>query len=84
MSCPSPTVFDINVHRCLNQLPEGTYQTNLGSPNLIYGGVPLAQWQQYYTNNQTAYPSIKDCPAANYYWDGINCVECQPGMYFNL
>ena len=83
-SCPAPTVFDINVHRCLNKLAEGLYQTNLGSPYLIYGGKSLAEWKQYYNGNVTANPGIQDCPATTYYWDGINCVDCPSGMYFNL
>lgn len=80
-SC-SPQVFDQNVYRCLDQLPPNTAQTNINSSGLIYGGTPKAQWQQYYDQNKTA--GAQDCPPANPFFDGINCIKCFNGFYFNL
>ena len=80
-SC-SPQVFDQNVYRCLPQLPANTSQTNINTSGVIYGGTPRAQWQQYYDANVTA--GAKDCPPEAPFYDGINCIKCFDGFYFNL
>lgn len=80
-SC-SPLVFDQNIYGCLAQAPNNTVQTNINSPNLIYGGTPKAQWQQYYDRNATL--GAKDCPPETPFFDGINCIKCFDGYYFNL
>lgn len=81
-SC-SPQVFDQNIYRCIAQLPNNTAQTNINTSGLIYGGISKAEWQQYYDQNKTA--GAQDCPTATApYFDGINCIKCFDGFYFNL
>jgi hypothetical protein len=47
-SCPANQSVDPNTHKCASKLPNGTYQTNLNSPNLIYNGVSIGELQEDY------------------------------------
>lgn len=83
--CNPPLAFDINLHACITQADPGQYQTSLASPNLLYGGYPYNQWQDTYNQNKASNPKIADCPAAQPYFDGVNCIMCPSYLpYFSL
>ena len=82
-SCVSPTIFDKNLHACVNTVHK---QTNPNTANnLIFSGRPLNEWNAYYFNNQTSDKTISDCPANVPYFDGATCITCPVDTpYFNL
>ena len=75
--CPSEREFDVNTHRCLKRLAAGAYQTNpTTAPNLILGGISLAQYESTYKDNQEKYSRMRDCPEERPYFNKINCIKC--------
>jgi hypothetical protein len=70
ISCSTGQQLDINTHKC-NAMTVGISQTNLNSANLLYGGLPINQYNDYYGSNVTTYPKIKDCPSDIPYFDGF-------------
>ena len=78
VTCPAGQSVDFNTHRCATP-SVGQYQTSLTSPNLLFEGLPLGQFQDDYNANKTAYPNIQDCPAATPYFDGFACIQCPAG-----
>jgi hypothetical protein len=66
-------------------MANGLFQTNLSSPNLIFNGISLGEWQDIQASNKTKYPNIKDCPSDKPYFDGFDCISCHPFVpYFNI
>lgn len=75
-------MFNLNARQCLQPL-SGPYQTNINTPNLIYGSTPKAQLQDQYDTNKAN--GAQDCPAATPFYDGYNCIQCPPtAPLFNL
>jgi len=70
ISCPTGQELDVNTHKC-NTRTVGISQTNLNTPNLLYGGLPINQYNDYYQSNVTTYPKISDCPPEKPYFDGF-------------
>lgn len=85
-SCARGTVFSVNTHSCIESIGTGVHQTNpTTAPNLVLGGISIAQYESTYASNKASYPDITDCPADRPYFDNINCVACtEPFPYFNM
>lgn len=76
-SCPRGTVFNVNTHTCLESIGTGVHQTNPNSaPNLVLGGISIAQYESTYNSNKATYSDITDCPPDQPYFDNTNCVSC--------
>lgn len=83
-SCDSPYRMDPNTGQCCKDT-QGISQTSLSSPNLMYSGIPAAQYQDQYNSNVATYPGIQDCPSTKPFFDGCGCVQCPSTKpYFNL
>ena len=77
MSCGAGEEVDPNTRKC-GKRTVGLYQTNLNSKNLLFDGLPRAQFEEEYNNNKVKYPQIQDCPADRPYFDGFECIQCRP------
>ena len=76
MACPPGLSVDPNTRTCLKKLI-GVYETNLTASNLLFNGLPKAEYQYIQTTNKLTYPGIKKCPQPTPYFDGYKCISCK-------
>ena len=70
---------------CITPAKNHAFQTDPDIDNVVYGGYPYNQYKDEYNENIEKYPSIKNCPDSDPFYDDVACINCPKSQpYFNM